>query len=70
MEMPTKHRDRLEVGEKVRGEDKSESIPQTPVALLGVCVCSVAKSCLVYNPVDCRQPGSSVHGIFQARILQ
>ena len=30
-----------------------------------------AKSCLTpYDPMDCRPPGSSVHGIFQARILQ
>ena len=31
----------------------------------------VAQSCLtVCNPVDCRSPGSSVHGILQARILE
>ena len=24
----------------------------------------------VYNPMDCNPPGSSVHGIFQARILE
>ena len=30
----------------------------------------VAQSCLTLcNPMDCRPPGSSVHGIFQARIL-
>ena len=30
----------------------------------------VAQSCLTLcNPVDCSLPGSSVHGIFQARIL-
>ena len=33
--------------------------------------CSVAKSSLTLcNPMDCRLPGSSVHGIFQARILE
>ena len=46
---------------------------------VGVCVCvcarahvcSVAKSCLTLcNPVDCNLPGSSVHGIAQARILE
>ena len=32
---------------------------------------SVAKSCLTFcDPMDCSLPGSSVHGIFQARILQ
>ena len=35
-----------------------------------VCVCSVAQSCLTLcNCMDCSHPGSSVHGIFQARIL-
>ena len=34
-----------------------------------VCVC--AQSCLTLrNPMDCSLPGSSVHGIFQARILE
>ena len=32
----------------------------------------VAKSCptLASDPMDCSQPGSSVHGIFQGRILE
>ena len=30
----------------------------------------VAQSCLtLFNPMDCSLPGSSIHGIFQARIL-
>ena len=34
-------------------------------------VCSVAQSYLTLsNSVDCNQPGSSIHGIFQARILE
>ena len=32
-----------------------------------VCVCSSAQSC---NPMDYSPPGSSVHGILQARILE
>ena len=33
--------------------------------------CSVAKSCLTLcDPMDCNLQGSSVHGIFQARILE
>ena len=36
-----------------------------------VCVCSVYQSCpTLCNPMDCSLPGSSVHGIFQARILE
>ena len=31
----------------------------------------VAQSCLTLsNPLDCSPPGSSVHGIFQARVLE
>ena len=33
--------------------------------------CSVAQSCLTLcSPMDCSPPGFSVHGIFQARILE
>ena len=37
-----------------------------------VCVaCSVTQSCLTLcNSMDCSLPGSCVHGIFQARILE
>ena len=31
----------------------------------------VAQSCLTLcNPMDCSSPGSSVHGIYQARVLE
>ena len=43
------------------------------IACVSACLCarSVAKSCLTLcDPVDCSPPGSSVHGIFQARILE
>ena len=36
-----------------------------------VCVCSVAQICLTLcDFMDCSLPGSSVHGIFSARILE
>ena len=36
-----------------------------------VMVMLVAQSCLTFcDPMDCSPPGSSVHGIFQARILE
>ena len=36
-----------------------------------ICVCSVTQLCLtLWNSMDCSLPGSSVHGIFQARILE
>ena len=35
------------------------------------CVCSVAQSCpTLCDPMDCSPPGSSVHGILQARIWE
>ena len=35
-----------------------------------VCVL-VAQSCpTLCNPMDCSPPGSSIHGIFQARVLE
>ena len=40
------------------------------VTVPGLC-CLVAKSCLTFcDPVDCSPPGSSVHEISQARILE
>ena len=34
-------------------------------------VCSAAQSCpTLCDPMDCRPPGSAVHAIFQARILE
>ena len=41
--------------------------------MLIACVCARtrAQSCPTFrNPMDCNPPGSSVHGIFQARILE
>ena len=33
--------------------------------------CVSVQSCLIFcDPVDCRPPGSSVHGIFKAEILE
>ena len=40
------------------------------ISLLRDC-CLVAQSCLTLcDPMDCSSPGSSVHGILQARILE
>ena len=36
-----------------------------------VCVCVCALSCLMlWDPMDCSPPGSFIHAIFQARILE
>ena len=37
---------------------------------LCVCTCSVTQSCPLCNPTDCSLGGSSVGGVFQARILE
>jgi len=51
-------------GGKKQGEKK-------PFVTKKWCVCSVAQLCpTLYNPLDCSPPGSSVHGISQARILE
>ena len=39
-------------------------------ALFTMPACSVAKLCLFCDPMDCSPPGSSVHGISQARMLE
>ena len=39
--------------------------------IIYACVSHVAQSCLTLcNPLDCSPPGSSVHGMLQARILE
>ena len=44
--------------------------PGKPSATI-VCVCEVTQSCLTLcNPMDNSLPGSAIHGIFQARILE
>ena len=41
------------------------------ICVLRVCVCAHAQSCLTLgHPMDCYPPGSSLHGILQARILE
>ncbi|KAM7233977.1 hypothetical protein CapIbe_016113 [Capra ibex] len=45
--------------------------PRRPQTLLFSCGCSVAQSCLTLcDPMDCSPPGSSVHQISQAGILE
>ena len=39
--------------------------------IIYIWLCLVIQSCLIHcDPVDCSLPGSSVHGIFQARVLE
>ena len=46
-------------------ETEHDSLPCSP------CISKIAQSCpTLCDPVDCSPPGSSVHGILQARILE
>ena len=50
---------------------KSQYQKITSYMILFICVCSVTQSCLTLcNPMDCSLPGSSVHRISQARIME
>ena len=52
-----------------KSEATKRKKPDTPPERLFADLVLVAKSCpTLCNPVDCSLPGSSVHGIFQARI--
>ena len=48
-----------------------QGVTRSNMSSLGKCVCARAQSCLTLcDPMDCSPPGSSVHGISQARILE
>ena len=53
-------------------ESKLRDIPKPLVkATLGMYACLVTQSCpTLFDPMDSSPPGSSVHGIFQARMLE
>ena len=49
----------------------SQGLLTFPCPVTSTCESEVAQSCLTLcNPMDCSLPGSSVHGIFQARVLE
>ena len=56
----------------MNGQWLTEDIRDRGDSVFGyVKVSEVAQSCLALcDPMDCRLPGSSVHGIFQARVLE
>ena len=63
------------LGKKVDFSQSQDSMPLTVIAkfyiaLKGYCCCLAAQSCpTLCDPMDWCQPGSSVHGILEARIL-
>ena len=54
-----------------RLSSSSSSTREYIYIFLSIYACSIAQSCPnLYSPIDCSLPGSSVHGVFQARILE
>ena len=57
--------------EEEKKEKEEGNLKTDLLYLRDICVCSVAQSCVTLcDPTDCSLPGSSLHGIFQARILE
>ena len=57
------------------GKQPSAQLQRVALDRRGVCVCVcvavlVAQLCSTLQPIDCSMPGSSVHGILQASILE
>ena len=63
-----KEREKLGEGHNVL---EDADISTYPSILFSCCWCLVTKSCLTLcDPMDGSAPGSSVHGILQARIME
>ena len=62
----------MHLAPKIQREDMMNSIYKRYHGRPSICCCClIAKLCLTLcNPMDYSLPGSSVHGIFQARILK
>ena len=59
----------VEVSYKTKNRVKNDPILLTPGHISGQS--EVAQSCpTLCNPMDCSPPSSSIHGIFQARIVE
>ena len=58
--------------ERVTESETTERLSTAQYLLYVVCMhASLLQSCLtLYDPMDCSPPGSSVHGILQARIME
>ena len=57
--------------ERVIGKSETASLMLVTLVGLQRCCHLVAHLCpTLCNPMDCSQPGSSVHGISQARVLE
>ena len=47
-----------------------ELLPKKAKSFYDICACTWSFSLTLCDPMDCSPPGSSVHGISQARILE
>ena len=67
---PSRLLSRMIMGGRKEGETGRDGGRERERECVCVCVC-VAQSCLTLcDSMDCSPPGSSVHGILQARILE
>ena len=62
----------IKVGDTLKPTETDErAIQMQEMCYCFDCACSVAQSCpTLCNPIDCSRPGSSVHAIIPARILE
>ena len=62
----------MEIGGAISEHSKEQRNVRTCVSqVISIIFVLVPQVCpTLCNPVDCSPPGSSVHGIFQARILE
>ena len=57
--------------QQIQSWDLVSVLKEGPVCSPNMLLCLVTQSCLTFcNPLNCSPPGSSVHGTFQARILE
>ena len=61
----------LDILYKIKYKEILRSIEECVCVCVCVCVCEVVQLCpTLCDPMDCSLPGSSINGIFQARILE
>ena len=64
----------LVLGEQSTRENRMVWVPALPMPETWGAAAAAAKSCqscpTLHDPMDCSLPGCSVHGIFQARVLE
>ena len=60
----------IEFGRNEGTGEKDQPVKQGGILYHAYCATSLQSCPILCNPMDCSPPGSSVHGILQARILE